>query len=107
MRESVIVSSSRMSASSSTTSTCVLVIGCPAENPETRTLGRVHVIELGVVRFAHFAGDVESQASPAGRCRGERLEELAAHPRRDTGTIVTHLQFYRPAIRARVDRDTN
>ena len=107
MRESVIASSSRMSASSSTTSTWALVMSCPAKHGEARARRRVYVVELGIVGFAYLACNIKAEARPAGRRREERLEELAAQTGRDSGTIIDHFQFYSLAAVDRVDTDTN
>src|SRR4051794_16241278 len=107
MRERVIARSSRISASSSTTSTCALFMSGPAHNGEACALRRVHEVELGIIRFAHFARDVESQARAARRGREEWLEQLSAERGRDARTIVHHVQFYIGTLLDLVDRDPN
>src|SRR4051812_20244241 len=107
MRDRVMPRSSRMSASSSTTSTWFFVMPAsssgPAQHPEMSAGVGFHVIELRAVGLAHFARDIQAETGAARRRREERLEELVAQRRRDARTIVRHIQFYDAVARIHVD----
>src|SRR5688572_1652621 len=112
MRASVMPRSSRMSASSSTTSIWLLLMSLQpsrrlAQHREASALRGLDVFEPRVVRLAHLARDVETESRAAGRRSEKRLEELAAQRRRHTRPVVDHVQFYRSLSRIEVDDDTD
>src|SRR5688572_12141054 len=113
MRVSVIDSSSRMSASSSTTRTRAFIgresgsdrfdsATFHAEMPSSR---RLHVLQRRPVRLAHLAGDVQAKSGAGRDRREERLEQVRAVLRRYARTIVDHAQSYSIGARILIDPD--
>src|SRR5687768_7892958 len=100
MRVNVMPRSSRMSASSSTTSIWLLLMSLQpsrrfAQHGEAATLCGLHVFEPRIVRFAHLARVIETESGATRRGGKKRLEELAAQRCRHPRPVVDHVQFYR------------
>src|SRR4051812_17255854 len=88
--------SSRMSASSSITSIWLVVMLASrrtAQDGKARALRRLDVLQARIVRFAHFARDVETEPGPAPRRREERLEELTPQLRRHARAVVHDVEL--------------
>src|SRR5690349_5172731 len=94
MRASVMSRSSRMSASSSITSTWLLLIASRSTAPYRKARPRIgfDVVEPPVVHFTNLAGDIEPQTRSAARRREKRFEKLAPQFGRHAGTVVDHIE---------------
>jgi hypothetical protein len=105
MRATVRSSSSRISASSSTTSTLANsprggappCLQHPTALPKKTKIGtrpRPLQFELGAIRFAQLARNVETQTGTTMMCGKERLEDLFAASLINALTVVNHMQFH-------------
>jgi hypothetical protein len=128
MRATVRSSSSRISASSSTTSTrapgrraddvppCLSTPDGPPQKTKICTRPRPQQFELGAIRVAQLAGNVETETRTMMVCGEEGLEDLFPPIVSHTLAIVNHMQFHltvglahhatsRRTLPARIDRE--
>src|SRR5690606_28262513 len=126
MRVSVMDSSSRMSASSSTIRTRAFMVCEPvrlgsearafmgwiprssdaaARHAEVAARLGLDVIERGAVGLAYLAGDVQAEPRPGRNGGEERLEQVRTVQARDPRAVVDYAQLHAAARIVRMDAD--